>query len=151
MYFDNRADCVLYCFKLPKKRKSSEIFSKLLNRTVIAKTSGNIYLIYGCKFVKATLIPHLRLDGNKFAFWPLFTLSNQELDVNGGQHFQLRPDHRLTTRISFLTRQIFIKYFQLINTFIRLKTLHLHANQTPYPDCTPQSITFSCKHKILIF
>ena len=29
--------------------------------------SGDIYLIYGCKFVNATLLPHLRLDDNKFA------------------------------------------------------------------------------------
>ena len=43
------------------ERKPSKVFSKLLNWTAIAKKSGDVYMIYACKFVNATLLPHLRL------------------------------------------------------------------------------------------
>ena len=85
------------------ERNPSEVFSNLLNRTVLAKKSGDVYLIYGCKLVNASLIPSLYMNHSKFATRPLFFVSMQEAGVNGGQHCQLRPDHRLTTRISFTT------------------------------------------------
>ena len=98
--------------KVAAERKPSEVFSKLLNRRVIAKKSGDVYLIYACKFVNATLLRHLRLANNKFATRPFFSVLRQEIALNGAQHCQIRPDARLTSHLFFFTtfRQIIIKY-----------------------------------------